>query len=164
MKAIGYRSSKEDKKQKINIEDIKAIVVYGKDSLVVMTEDGDVRKPYFAKALEVKSPVKFFAKFKAERRGGSPVMSTGVTSVPGARGSASSFRNTYSWSNSRSYNSGLEKVYMYEKAGSTYEITKDNFAEIIKSAFPEDLDLQTRMASKELKFKHLDEIFEKYAK
>jgi hypothetical protein len=162
LKYIGYRTDKNGKKEKINIDLIKAVIAGKKqDSLVVMTEEGKTDKKYFAKPIVSNPSINIFCKFRFERRGGGvPTMSTGVTSNIGARGSAPSFRNTYSWSTSKGY-LGLKKVYMYELDGTTYEIEKDNFIDILTKAFPADAELAKQLQEKKIKFRDLDEVFER---
>jgi hypothetical protein len=51
---------------------------------------------------------------------------------------------------------------MYSDNGTTYELTKDNFVEILGKAFADDTDLASQINSGNLKFKYLSDIFSIY--
>lgn len=160
---IFFKPDKDGSSEKIHIEDITAVVISRPmhDSLTVMTEENKENKKYFAKFLFASHTTKFYHKFRAYSSGGTPTM--GLQAVPnmGSTGSQPAFHNNIVWSTSPSY-SGTMQIAMYQEGNTTYEITKNNFIEVLSKAFADAPDLVQRIQNKEFKFKNLDNIFVEY--
>jgi hypothetical protein len=156
-----YKENEEAKYQKIKINDISALIITDKeipDSLSVMTEDGKGNKKYFAK-LVINSPAtKIYYKFVSINTGGAgPTMTTGV--APNSSGVG--VHNTYTWSTRAGY-SGTISIPMYEENGTTYEITRSNFKEILTKVLVNKPDLIQQINDKTLKLKDMNKIISIY--
>lgn len=160
-KEISYKSAKGSKPVKIAIEDLKAIVVIDiiSDSLTVMKDNtGEV---YFAKFLFESPAAKFYYRFKKVVQGGAPVMTSGVTSNPSARGSSPSFTNTQRWSSGALY-SGMGTELMVTDGSGSVEITKKNFTAILIKVLADSPAHVSQLKNKEVKYKNLEEFLETY--
>ena len=165
-KDIFFKTDKAAKSVKINIEDLKALVITestsGYDSLTVMAEGEDGNKKYFAQFLFSSPVTKFYYKFKNNDRPGVPTMTTGITSNPSARGSSPSFSNTYSWKASGSH-SGLLEIIMYSKGNTSFELTKRNYIEVLTKAFADSPSHVSQLKNNDVKYKNIEEFLGSYS-
>jgi len=160
---IYFKANKDDKPTKLSIKDIKAIINSGQlpDSLTVLTENSDIEKSYFAEFVVESPKIKFYHKLKKITSGGAPVMSTGVSVNPSARGSAPSFTNTYSWSSSPTY-TGLKPILMYTDGNTTHILSKSNFRVVLLEALSDSPEHVKQLQGKKVKFKRVEEFLMSY--
>lgn len=160
---VYFKANKEDKPTKLPIKDIKAIINSGQspDSLTVLTENSDIEKSYLAEFVLESPKIKFYHKLKKISTGGAPVMSTGVSSNPSARGSAPSFTNTYSWSTSAIY-TGLKPILMYSDGATSHVLSKSNFRAVLLEALSDSPEHVKQLQDKKVKFKRVEEFLMSY--
>lgn len=161
MKEIIYRSDKGSKTERIKISKLKAVVTTedNYDSLTVLSDDKGEK--YLAKFLFASPITKFYYKYVRIVQTGAPVMSMGVASNPGARGTAPSFTNTMSWKSS-TY-TGTLPVLMYLEGSLTFEITKKNYTDVLIKALADSPKHVSQLKNKEVKYKNVEEFLESYS-
>ncbi|MDB5157036.1 MAG: hypothetical protein JWR50_1743 [Mucilaginibacter sp.] len=163
-----FKTDKEASAVTIKISGIKSLVAMEfvgpgqlqPDTLLALSENGDLKKTYFGKLLFATPTAKLYYKFKpAPGGGGSMTPGTSVTPNMGSTGSQPAFTSNLvfrqSGSRSSTHNSN---IVMYEKEGTTFEVDKKNFKAILSNAFAEDADLSSRILNEEYKFKQVWEI------
>ncbi|MEO3403889.1 hypothetical protein AAFN85_08295 [Mucilaginibacter sp. CAU 1740] len=143
--------------EKIKIEQVSAVVT-NDDSLTVMTEDNKVNRKYFAK-LRLATPVmRFYYKYKFNHFGSGPSMV--INSGPGSSGGVS---NNISWKPGSGIDPSVNPILMYADGGTTFELSKRNYIEVLSKAFADAPEVVTLIQDKKLKFQNVDEIFGRYA-
>jgi hypothetical protein len=168
-----FKANKNASADKIKISGIKYLVMMVSDhpdslradTLLALTEEGDVKKTYFASLIIATPTAKIYRKFKPVRNSGM-VMSSGIPNVTanmGATGMQSAFTASPTYQLTASHSGGSNQdVIMYEKDGTTFELDKKNFKEVLSKAFADYTDFASRISDGEYKFKSVWEIIDYY--
>jgi hypothetical protein len=151
---ISIKADKDSKAKKIDIKDIDSIVMMyggltGNDTLIVLNEDNNANKRYFAKFLFASPVTRFYNQF-FEYSGGGEMTPTRI-------GLSDRVRMTYS---STYYGRG--EILMYQDGNTTHEVTKKNYIEVLSKAFADFPELTQRIQNKNYKYKELGKIFYHY--
>lgn len=150
---IRFKTEERASDIKVKIKDIGSVVfpdgVFGSDSLTVMTEDKKPDKRYFAK-LEATTPVrKFYLKFVAVS-GGGPSVSSMSTPSGGIH-----------WLPGQSYTLHGRRP-MYQDGNTTYELTRNNFVDILSNSFTDAPAMAEEIRKKKYKLDNVIWLLEKY--
>ncbi len=158
---IVFKTDKDAKKQNVDIDDIKAVVVKGwmSDSVIVLTKDNKDRKRYFAKPLSLINTARFYLKFESKNGTSPPDIKIGGV----ANSNSPGFHNTYTTVPGQSFTTN-KRLIMYQDGNTTYELKKGNYIEVLSKAFAEYPDLVKQIQNKEYKFKDIEAILVKYSK
>jgi hypothetical protein len=158
---IAFKPNESSKKSYVKIRDIKAVVLTEEKYDSLSVQNDNVGDSYFAKLLFKTPNTTFYHKYILSSQTGAPTMSTGVQMNPGARGSAPSFHNTYSWRLS-SY-PGTASIIMFTEGDQTFPLNRKNYFEVLKKALSDSPEHITKLNNKEVKYAKLDEFLESYS-
>jgi hypothetical protein len=147
-----YKAAKDADKEKIKLENIKALVMVRlneNDSLTVLTEGGNVNKKYFAKTIAVTPTTHLYYKFKSISSGGGMTMTQNPAPSFGPPSSTSHITYNYGWRMSPSYDA-TQMIPMYQDGNTTYQLTKGNFIKVLSKAFADVPDLVQQLQNKKI--------------
>ncbi len=123
---------------------------------------GDESKRYFAKPIVASKVTSFYYKFKFNHWGDGSDMHTSyvpTTASSIAQHNQNPGNPTITWT---AFHSKDMVIPMYSENGTTYELTKSNFKDILGKAFADDTDLANQINGGDLKFKYLSDMFSIY--
>jgi hypothetical protein len=157
-----FKKDSNAKVEKIKLGGISSVSRINKDTILAMTENGDSNKAYFG-LLSVETPTaKIYRKFNSLSGGedGGSVTSFSLGSM--GNHTVVTSHTVYSRPTYRKW-AGTEKDnIMYEKDGTTFEVNKKNFKEILSNAFADYPELASGIADGNYKFKDAWDLIRDY--
>lgn len=148
---IYFKKDEDAKVEKIDFEDFLSVVVIKSNDSLSVQSTGKVGKGlYLAIVASESAKIKLYYKTFPERNS-APTMTVGVSPVMGSRGSQPAFTNNLGWKDGRII-SGFQKI-MYEKDGTTFELTKSNYENILGEAFADKKKIADKIP--DTKFKNI---------
>jgi hypothetical protein len=154
---IFFKPDKESKSQKINIEEIQSVVTSQEDtqfdSLSVKTENGKPDKKYLAKLILQSPSGKLYYRYKAMGGAGMPSMGYQTVMNPSARGSQPNFTTNMVLKTSGTYYGGSYTILMYEENGTTYELKKSNYKQVLATIMADNTGVVNQINNNVWKFK-----------
>jgi hypothetical protein len=146
-----YKAANKNFYDRVKIDQIQSVVVndagHRLDSLVVLTEDAKDSKKYFAKPVVASKTTNFYVKAKFNHWGTSDnpnIATAGQGTGP--------------------FRSNDIIVRMYSDNGTTHELTRSNYKDILSKAFADYPALSQQIIDGYYKFREIDDIFDQYIK